>query len=382
MQEGFPFKKRITDRPNSINYGDDYRYRYDLCMVARTVVVTDTAEDVGTITPQSIASTSRVATINLTAGFFYHSMLYRPIGKQVWVFGTQHVIVIDANPQSATFNTIINTITTTAFNTANQAVFYSPVKDLFFFGGATAILNPVTNQIFTGAAGFAQVMGVSKVFNFASSAGHAYFPSFDGNVVGGVNGFQIGFVMDGDNNIKYNCESNNFRFATYIIGNKLYSGTGSSYRRHNLESSPVFVEAAIGMAEAITAGDSAYDPEAQKMVIVGTLGTQVNVVSIRPTFTSIGQLRTSLTSLLATNQNSYYSAMYSPYSKKVYLRAGFISTRNGTGGDRYIILDLNRTALADMICGYRQIDQGYHTFAAGYINVVSCFNGLKVNEYV
>ncbi len=365
MEPGFPKRGLITDRGFSADIGGDYRYKYDLCPRARTVVVTDTALDIGTFTPLSVASSARVATINLTAGFFYHSIIYRSAAKQVYVFGTQNVHVIDANPDSGTFNTIVNTINTTLWNINNLSTTYNATLDIFV--SQVGKFNPdlsVSNYIIN-----------SNSVNGYYTSTACYYPTLCASGVGSVNGEVFAVVRNTDE-VMLVYFGTNTNINPFRINKKWYVGTGTQLFRLN----DAGVREAVISMTTTSRGDAAFAANSKHLLITNYNNTMIPLVSISPTFASVGNVYTLITSILATNHFTVINASYSPYSGKIYLRPANGTTVNTAGLDRYYIIDTTQ-AFANMAVGYRTIDEGGITMSSQYMNGLTCFNGLRINEY-
>ncbi len=367
MEPGFPKRNKITDRGNAVNYGGDGRYRYDLCPRARTVVVTDLALDVGSFTPLSVASTARVATINLTAGNFYHNICYRSITQEVWVFGTANVIVIDANPSSVNFNTIINTITSTRFS-VGAAVVYSEAFDIFVTSGAK--VKP------DAALSLSEIPIKNITSNSYLASNSVYLQHIGASVSGNVNNEIYAILRHIDESVVHYLGISSTLGLNKIAG-KYYLGINASYYRIDETGNR---DAGISIITS-NRGDSAYSQISSHIVVTNNNGTALPIISITPTFASVGNLYTLITSILATNHNSANCVLYSPFSKKIYVRPANVTSIVTTGLNRYYIFDTTQ-ALANMACGYREIDEGCPTISgAVYNNSLACFNTLRINEY-
>lgn len=365
MEISLPKRSRIESRGTSNIYGGNYRYKYDLCPRARTVVVTDMADDIGDFTPLAIASSSRVATVTLTAGYFYHSIVYRSYNETVYVFGTQNVIVIDANPLSANFNTIINTFTLTTFNINGNTVSYSAANDMFYY--ALYIYSPVDLSQQT-------TISISDLSYGGSQA--SYFQKLNGVLRGGSNGEAIYIQSCNDARMLRYLSVAYSSFNPYIIGGKSYIGSGSLFMRINKDA---IREATLNITSS-PRGDAAYNPLSKHLLIGNYNSSALPIITIIP-FANVGNLYTYISSILATNHIATGNVSYCPYNGKIYVRASSGSLLNYAGVDRYYIFDTTKS-FANMAIGYRSIDEGSITQSgAFYFNATSCFNGIKINEY-
>lgn len=365
MNPGIPFKKQILNRYPLVNRGGNGRYRYDLCPQARTVVVTDLNDDVGTFTALSIASTARVSTISLTAGVNYHNIVFRSLTQEVWVFGNTNTVVIDANPNSVTFNTIVKTISV-GLTSENGIVYYNPTNDLFHRGAI--IFNPKTDSTTSISSTPIIGNGVTRGYYFNG------FFSNDGN------GLTQGIVNDLSTDVLHGLIPSSGK--PIIVGNMMYAGI-NPLTRFSLEGIAPRFSASISLSATVGAiADSAYDPVAKRILICSHASTAVLVANLLPTFSNVGNLASNLTSILASNQTGQSTALYSPWSEKVYIRG----SRGGsgaiaTGVNRYYIIDLRRTATADMVCGWRGIDAGSQVTGILYNNTFATLNCLQYDRY-
>lgn len=368
METSFKYNKFKRPYSQQVPYADrggNGRYRYDLCPQARTVVVTDLNDDVGTFTALSIASTSRVATINLTAGVNYHNIVFRSITQEVWVFGNTNTVVINADPSSGTFNTILRTITV-GISGENGIVYYNPTNDLFHRG--PTIFNPKTDS----------TTSISSTPIIGGGATRGYY--FNGFFTNDGNGFTQGIVNDLSTDIIHGLIPSSGK--PIIIGNMMYAGI-NPLTRFSLEGTAPRFSASISLSA--TAGgiaDSVYDPVAKRILICSHASANVLVANLLPTFSNVGNLSSNLSSILAANQTGQSTALYSPWSEKVYIRG----SRGGsgaiaTGVNRYYIIDLRRTNTADMVCGWRGIDAGSQVTGIVYNNTFATLNCLQHDRH-
>jgi hypothetical protein len=116
MQEGFPFKKQITDRGLSIDLGGNGRYVYIICTISTVQRVV--CYDSTLLTAANYAGAGTwtvnpfVSQINTTQG--PTTLVYVPTRKEVWAISPSRVERINADPSSASFNTIVGSFTHTS----------------------------------------------------------------------------------------------------------------------------------------------------------------------------------------------------------------------------------------------------------------------------
>lgn len=361
MQEGFPAKPKISNRGLSINYGGNGRYLYVLCPRARTVSVYDTNSDIGTIS--GVARTGYTS-IALNAANTYTSIVYRSAGLQVWVFSNADIKIIDANPASGTFNTVVETITTTIFN-VNGAVTYVSENDNFYF------VNGYYNAVLRVAVTTKRTPYFTRV-GMATNTG--YYPQIGGIINGATNGECVFISSIITEEVIVALGDTLSTFTNYKIGNKNYNGAFTDFAQLSMNGS---VEAFITLAANSSRGDVAYNPTGRRLVIGNYNATTCVVVGLNP-FASIGSIQTQLNAILASNGFAYSSLIYSPFSGKIYIKSISI-TGNLTGCNRVYIIDTTQ-ALGSMVCGYFTVDAG-DWISGRYNNTYMCINQLKVNEY-
>lgn len=142
------FLKRFlrNDYANAINYGGDgrYFYRIDPTTNASTVDVVDSTlcTAANYLGSGSWTVNPIIASISLAAGKTYRCMTYDPDREEIVAFSTDNTraAVIDANPSSGTFNTLLTTLTTPYSGSANtQALMYNPLKKYYFMGDGSTV---------------------------------------------------------------------------------------------------------------------------------------------------------------------------------------------------------------------------------------------------
>jgi hypothetical protein len=361
MNWGLPRRKEITNRGTSINYGGDGRYIYVLCPRARTVSVYDTNPDIGTIS--GVARTG-FTSIALNASNTYTSIVYRSVGLQVWVFSNADVKIIDANPASGTFNTVIETITTTIFNVSGAVTYVSDTDNFYFNSGyynASIRVSIPTKQ----NPNYARVGAATNT---------GYYPQIAGIINGGANG-ECSFISSLITEEVIVALGNTLStFTNYKIGNKNYNGSFDFIGRFSMNGN---VETSIALPTNSPRGDVAYNPTNKRLLIGNYNATTCVVIGINP-FASIGSIQTQLNSILASNGFAYSSIIYSPFSGKIYIKS-ISTTGNLTGCNRVYIVDTTQ-ALGSMVCGYFTCDAG-DWIAGRYNNTYMCCNQLRVQEY-
>jgi hypothetical protein len=133
MQEGFPFKKKITTRLNSVPNGGDGRYLWTINRFDKSVTIVDLA----TFTTQ--------ATISIPAINDWSNGNYVPANKSLYIHNSGGHTIIDLDPLSATFCTITSTGTQfPTTNSGNQVNYYEPL-DVFIGSGNGFLARPRLN---------------------------------------------------------------------------------------------------------------------------------------------------------------------------------------------------------------------------------------------
>lgn len=138
MQEGFPLRNDIVDRPLNIDMGGDGRYIYWLITISGTVRLV--CYDASLLTAANYAGAGTwtvspfVAQINVTIS--PRQCVYVASRKEVWAIGDSSIQRVDANPNSATFNTILGSVSHTLG--ICSAACYVPDYDVVLLSGQNA----------------------------------------------------------------------------------------------------------------------------------------------------------------------------------------------------------------------------------------------------
>lgn len=353
MQAGFPFKKKITTRPSTINYGGDGRYLFVLCQRADTVVVIDLISDVGVIPPKTLANTNRVATIALGgASYSSFNIVYRSMNLEVWVFKALSAIIIDADPSSPTFCQVKETrvYTGNSLSAVNNTVIYQPDGDFFL---------SLSQKIFAGT----NIRQNISSLQFPT----AFFSLLNSRMYGvaAIQGW--GFVVLDMDTINATIHFKGTGGEGFKIGNKYYMG--------NLRfSEDGVIEASL--AGGILLGSTAYDT-ATKTIIAG-YNLQCNLLTVNP-FSNKANLQSNISDQISGTVIQIKSVIYSPFSGKTYLQHGNYSAP--TGINRIIVIDTSRSTSAEMVCGYHVVDD--HATTALYApSTTMCLNTIRTSEYV
>jgi hypothetical protein len=115
MQPGFPFKKKITNRSYVPDYGGDGRYMYILCSGGGwgvAVIDTDLVNSSNWLGNNLWTTNPVINVISLPVSSNYRCIVYVSRRKEVWALNTSNfVAIIDADPNSPTFNTVVRTQT-------------------------------------------------------------------------------------------------------------------------------------------------------------------------------------------------------------------------------------------------------------------------------
>jgi hypothetical protein len=353
MQAGFPFKRQITTRPSSINFGGDGRYLFVLCQMADTVVVKDLIGDVGVISPKTLADNNRVATIALGgASYSSFNIVYRSVALEVWVFKLNSCVVIDADPLSLNFCEIKQTLTQSQISLANTTVIYQPEGDFFVLNNR--VYNPVSNTIVS-----VPNPGVVPSAYFALLNSRVY-------ACAAIQGWNFG-VFSMDTNLPappYHFNGNG--------GEALK--IGSKYYVQNLRISEEGVrEALLSFNAALF--HSTYDMNTK--TIVGGNNMFLNLITVNPYFYK-ANLQTNVADQIGGTAIQVKSLIYSPFTQKVYVKHGNYNAPAGL--NRIIVIDTSRSTNADMVCGYHVVDE--HATNALYApSTTMCINYVRNSEY-
>jgi hypothetical protein len=149
MQAGFPFKKQITDRGTAFGYPGNGRYFYVLAMTnsPRAVLCLDSqlltaanylGSGVWSVNPI-------IADITVTGD--PRALVFIPKLQEIWVVkqGSNAIDKIDANPDSATFNTILSSSSLTLSSGIHSAAI-DVVNNVLFVGRGNQIFALVLDQ--------------------------------------------------------------------------------------------------------------------------------------------------------------------------------------------------------------------------------------------
>lgn len=134
--EGILRARTLPDPPIPWIWGGDGRYMYNLNAQDQTVSVIDGSTD------------TVISTITLTAGKDFASIFYRSLYHEVHVAGLNWVAIIDGDPDSGTFNTIIFSGAAPNYNLGYVSGAYLPFPiDNLLIGGSTVdIVGPHPNN--------------------------------------------------------------------------------------------------------------------------------------------------------------------------------------------------------------------------------------------
>jgi len=129
MQSGFPFKKKIEDRGYTPDYGGDGRYVYALCSGGGFCVVvidSDLLDADNWLGDSQWIVNPVIDTIELPLTQSYRAILYVSRRKELWCLNhNQQIAIIDCDPESASFHTVIRTQASPFTGVAQEAFCYA-----------------------------------------------------------------------------------------------------------------------------------------------------------------------------------------------------------------------------------------------------------------
>jgi hypothetical protein len=148
MQEGFPAKKKITNRGMTFGTPNGGRYFYVLAFTNSPRAVLCIDSTLLTAANYAGAGVWTVSPIvaDITISDNPTTLVYRADLQQVWVVGHNatfrpFITRIDANPNSGTFNTILTTETSTTASAVGASSVFDYVNNTLFIGDSSNGLN-------------------------------------------------------------------------------------------------------------------------------------------------------------------------------------------------------------------------------------------------
>lgn len=349
--------------------GGDYSYMGCLNTKDQTVSIWDTA-------------TNTVAfTVTLASSKNFTSLFYRPIDKCVYVLGINWQDVIDLDPSSGTFGTVISSVAN-QIQTGVQANYLPPPLDAITPGRTTSYdfeILPVDK--FTSTTYWLQTTRDKearfgalppRIGHTNQIVGSAYYPK--NNMICAENQF-------------YDIFRNQSRLKTdrrYIFrGNDIAAYTNGGTGTNGLAQGNVipllfknFVLCNTGASVYVLRRDSmsnifqtigigsgsnnktlfAYDPSSRRVAVASKLSTTITIIEL-----GFGQLTdlgdSSRSGVLASNETGTDDMVYNPSNKMLYLRGRRHGAAGETGVDRVYIYDLSQS-LGSMYQSYITVGQG------------------------
>jgi YVTN family beta-propeller protein len=293
----------------------DGRYLFVLNYVDQTVSVIDTN------------SHTVIDTVALPSGTGFSSCLYRSANKTGWFFGNSGYAVMDCDPASGTFRSILSN-GFLGINSAQSGCAYDYINDIIYTGCANnAIFKLVPDTL--ALTNLGTYIGITPARShhmyFISSLKAIYF----GDDVQGqfilstdiglpIYGFAQGFISQ----MRYN-----------LLNGKLYQVGNEQVIVRSVN--PVKQVASINNT-AIRRGSLTLIPSVNKGYTGSYLGNEIGVFNTSSD-TNIGTLSKSS---LAANEFGTRMVLYSSYSDRVYAQA-MNNSNQTTGVDRIHIFNPN-----------------------------------------
>lgn len=317
MNPGFPQRNKVISRGYSPIWGGDGRYLYIPNRLDRTISVIDTATD------------TVISTISLTTWMTtnFDGTWYRSAAKQIIAVrggNPQVVVVIDADPDSASFNTVIDNYTVTGTYSFNQSAIYDCHNDritsmtgpfgIDFKSRTTLVrLNTPPNQSYS--------IAINETYlAYTNELGFSGFIGIDTNRPSVV--FKDGSISA-------------YTGIYFKINGFVYVQRSGLHKFRILPRDTNEVEWVSVISTA--ASPLCYDSFNNKLFCTGGTGGEGLVIDLGG-FTNAGtvQARTR-----AVNEaNNAFRAIYSEYSKKVYVYP-FNNFTATAGCDRVHVYDLS-----------------------------------------
>ncbi len=324
MNPGFPKRAMVATRGYQPQWGGDGRYLYIPNRADRTISVIDTATD------------TVVTTISLTSYFAgpFDGAWYRSEAKQVIaISGSLIHVVIDADPNSASFNTVIDNYTIAqGYYSFNQACVYDANYDMMRSGTRWGFLFKVKDRDYSGASPAANT--------YHSISNYDCYFAFS-NLIQGGGGSAFSYLASIDLNepvIQFrNTSISAFSGITFRIGRFIYQLQGSLFKHAVIENNTKHVNLSFVSSIAVAVAPQCYDSKNNKLFCTGGTGGEGYVVNLN-TFTGLGTVQAR--SRASNEANNAFKAIYSPYSGKVYVYT-FNNSVTTPGCDRVHIYDLS-----------------------------------------
>jgi hypothetical protein len=376
----------VNPEPLPFNYGGDGRYMYFLVCNLYTIA-SPTTQSVKVLDTDT---DTVVETITLTANKDFASIFYRAVDQTVHVVGTNWVDVIDADPSSDDFNTIIDSRTWT----------------LSGLTAATGTYLPYPFDIFTSGGASVQISGGETVPKFLTSDG-----DIEANIrLGGhsnsinVHYYHLSNIISANRTLikvinarSKNCNKD-YSFAAHIgggwtgdlqgfvapvimFGNFMVASTGGNIYLLSNENITSSIIGAFGSAATANRSFQEYCPNAPDKLFFTSQITN-NFISVfefgDKELVDLGDIDRA--SYKDTNESGANALIYNPYSGKLYCQAN--ANTNTSGVTLVHIYDPTEAVLGDMYQGSVTIGEFKSDARSGAqgLNTV-CMNRTRIFEY-
>lgn len=375
-------------------FGGSGRYMYWLVCnnyitaspTTQSVAVMDTGADDAIIT-----------TITLTAGKNFSSLFYRAVDQTVYVLGVGWIDIIDANPDSGTFNTILS-------------------SNSFSMGAVTAPVSmylPWPLDFLTTGGSQSSIVNGSSLPRWYSTDYNTYsalWPRFSGhsNWPNSVYYHESQLIWTNNHLVRVNFDSsNNYTFYPYSFEmhsgggafNDLNGQIGPPIRFGNFQilstsgnaylvpienvSNPIITEPfpTIGAANRPI---QEYCPNAPGKLFftAGISNNIISVINFTPgTFAITDGGDIDRTSYKDTNENGACALIYNPYSGRLYCQAN--NNANVSGVSLVHVYDPTQALLSNMYVRTVTVGEFKSDLRASvstYWNTV-CMNRTRIYEY-
>lgn len=361
MNPGFPYRKRMLTKGYTPQWGGDGRYLYIPNRADRTISVIDTDSD------------TVITTISLTSYFAtaFDGTWYRSAYKQIIAIMNSAVhVIIDADPTSATFNTVIDSFSAApnTYYSFNQACIYDANNDMMRASTSLGFNLRTRTRNYGGSPVVNSNHAISNYDCY-----HAFSNLIQG---GGSNAFSYLASIDVNEPVIQfrNTAISNFNGITFRIGNFIYQIQGGLQKFGIIENNAGHINTYHVATVAQAASPRCYDSKNNKLFCSGGVGGEGYVVNLN-TFTGAGTVQSRTR---ATNEaNNAFGAIFSPHSGKVYVYP-FNNLVTTPGCNRVHVYDLS-LPLASCYLGF--IETGNNCTTSRLFSNPTAMNRLYTNEF-
>lgn len=361
------------------NFGDDGRYLYVLNAGAQTVSVIDCSSD------------TVVTTITLASGKDFGSVHYRPNTKQLICMSNTWMDIIDADTESATFNTVISSVSFATGVTASIAS-YLPFPFDYLSSGGSSVEIPDSLSGKVGVtptrdgrySAYYRLGGHSNTYNThfhhlsnEVSCNRIQYRVTRNNRMSSVNyGFNVTTRSNWYNDL------NGLDFPVTKFGNFFIAITAPSaymIETDNCISSILFFLNTLGHTFY---GYGVFCPNAPNRYFVAynSGSNLISVIQLDYTNKALVDLGDVLKTGLGTAENGTRCMLHNPYNGKLYAQGN--SSLNVTGVDKVHVLDPTAASIANLQVGTITVgEMKSASTAARYAQNTMTLNRLQCWEY-